>query len=134
MKRRPIYRWKSFWLGVLVLGFLLWVWAHSMGRASGFGMREGRECADVFVFDGDFTAISYEDLVATPRKMWGYSELRKRPTFVLPKWAFRLRYGALFYWVVFPLWVPVVGWLAVWGGWMVWRWRRVRGASAVAGE
>lgn len=28
---RPFYRWKSFWLGVLVLGFLGWAWAESTG-------------------------------------------------------------------------------------------------------
>jgi hypothetical protein len=30
MTRRPFYRWKSFWLGILVLGFLGWAWVRSM--------------------------------------------------------------------------------------------------------
>lgn len=29
MTPRPIYRWKSFWLGVCVLGFLGWAWERS---------------------------------------------------------------------------------------------------------
>ncbi|WP_341405153.1 hypothetical protein [Luteolibacter soli] len=31
MSARPIYRWKSFWLVVMVLGFLGWAWVRSMG-------------------------------------------------------------------------------------------------------
>ncbi|MEK7951502.1 hypothetical protein [Luteolibacter soli] len=30
--RRPLYRWKSFWLGVLVLFFIDWAWVRSMTR------------------------------------------------------------------------------------------------------
>jgi hypothetical protein len=32
MTARPIHRWKSFWLGVLVLSFLGWAWVRSMHR------------------------------------------------------------------------------------------------------
>jgi len=30
MTPRPIYRWKSFWLGVILLLFLAWSWERSM--------------------------------------------------------------------------------------------------------
>ena len=30
MTPRPPYRWKSFWLGLFVLGFLSWAWTKSM--------------------------------------------------------------------------------------------------------
>ena len=30
---RPIYRWKSFWLGILVLTFLCWTWSNSFQKA-----------------------------------------------------------------------------------------------------
>jgi hypothetical protein len=29
---RPIYRWKSFWFGVLVVGFLGWAWVRSLNH------------------------------------------------------------------------------------------------------
>ena len=29
----PFYRWKSFWLGLLVLAFLIWSWIASIGAA-----------------------------------------------------------------------------------------------------
>jgi len=34
MKPRPLIKWKSFWLGILVLVFLGWSWARSMQRIS----------------------------------------------------------------------------------------------------
>ena len=35
MTPRPLYRWKSFWLGALVLAFLGWAWIRSMGHVDG---------------------------------------------------------------------------------------------------
>lgn len=35
MRPRPFYRWRSFWLGVLVLGFLGWGWGKSIKANSG---------------------------------------------------------------------------------------------------
>jgi hypothetical protein len=34
MTPRPFHRWKSFWFGVLILAFLGWVWASSVGYRS----------------------------------------------------------------------------------------------------
>jgi hypothetical protein len=34
MHPRPIYRWTSFWLGVLILLLLGWAWARSMAWSS----------------------------------------------------------------------------------------------------
>ncbi|MCW1887872.1 hypothetical protein OKA04_24250 [Luteolibacter flavescens] len=36
---RPLYRWKSFWLGVLVTGFLAWLGWRSMHYDEGFFVR-----------------------------------------------------------------------------------------------
>lgn len=36
MLPRPIHRWKSFWLGVLILVFLGWAWARSQHHLDGF--------------------------------------------------------------------------------------------------
>ena len=35
MAPRPLIKWKSFWLGILVLGFLGWAWVRSMARYDG---------------------------------------------------------------------------------------------------
>jgi hypothetical protein len=39
MTPRPIIRWKSFWFGFLMLGFLLFAWAVSMDSLRGAGVR-----------------------------------------------------------------------------------------------
>ncbi|MEK7954091.1 hypothetical protein [Luteolibacter soli] len=36
MPPRPLHRWKSFWLGILVLAFLGCGWVHSMSHTDGF--------------------------------------------------------------------------------------------------
>lgn len=39
MTRRPLHKWKSFWLGVLVLIFLAWAWGRSIEHWDGFSFR-----------------------------------------------------------------------------------------------
>ena len=34
MPPRPLHRWKSFWLGILILSFLGWAWTDSMRQES----------------------------------------------------------------------------------------------------
>src|SRR6218665_3773821 len=48
MSQRPIYRWKSFWLGMVVLCFLGWAWARSMKRMDAVRWRyvEGASYSD----------------------------------------------------------------------------------------
>jgi hypothetical protein len=38
MSRRPLYHWKSFWLGILVIAFLGWSWMTSMRNPGGIGV------------------------------------------------------------------------------------------------
>jgi hypothetical protein len=52
MKPRPFYRWKSFWLGVLVLAMLVGVIVFLRGRAALNSQRLARSPA------GDFTAFA----------------------------------------------------------------------------
>lgn len=42
MPPRPIYRWKSFWLGIFILAFLGWGWIRATGHVEGVvWMRKG---------------------------------------------------------------------------------------------
>jgi hypothetical protein len=41
MTPRPIYRWKSFWLGGVVLVFLGWAWVRSMERSEDVTVMKG---------------------------------------------------------------------------------------------
>ena len=38
---RPLYRWKSFWLGLAVLAFLGWAWGKSTNHRSGVAWLSG---------------------------------------------------------------------------------------------
>jgi hypothetical protein len=44
MKPRPFYRWKSFWLGVLTLGFLCWAWVRAMSHCDTMKVYLGETC------------------------------------------------------------------------------------------
>ena len=57
MKPRPLIKWKSFWLGILVLGFLGWGWNRSVSdgekvywSSSGGTVREVSHRAGVFTY------------------------------------------------------------------------------------
>jgi hypothetical protein len=60
MKPRPINRWKSFWLGVLILVFLGWAWArsgHQMDylQAPRFFLRQASGELTAFLWNDDST-------------------------------------------------------------------------------
>ena len=39
MTPRPLYRWKSFWLGLIAIAFLCWAWSISMERYTTIHLR-----------------------------------------------------------------------------------------------
>ena len=41
MKPRPLYRWKSFWFGVLIIVFLVWGWIRSSTHADYLSWKQG---------------------------------------------------------------------------------------------
>jgi hypothetical protein len=61
MPPRPIHRWKSFWLGILVIVFLGWAWARSIhfGEMVLFGVPAGPSNAIIGQSGGmvSFTAL-----------------------------------------------------------------------------
>jgi hypothetical protein len=45
MRPRPLIKWKSFWLGILVLGFLAFAWVRSMNSGDSLSWCDSRgEC------------------------------------------------------------------------------------------
>ena len=49
---RPIYRWKSLWLGVFVLGFLCWAWRDSFHRAPGVARFQSGQVSQLIHIQG----------------------------------------------------------------------------------
>ena len=48
MTPRPLYRWRSFWLGVLVLAFLGWAWARARSHEDIVSLRPGTKALYTF--------------------------------------------------------------------------------------
>lgn len=147
MERRAFYRWKSFWLGVLVLACLGWAWARSMEwdsgvtweypRGNGHGMSAWQAKGGVCVtwdsyrppdVDGMWhwkTAIPVMDALADePLDGIGLEEqlMRERARIgsgLFPKGL--VVEGAV---VRVAHWVLWLAFFLAWSGWLVWRWWR----------
>jgi hypothetical protein len=125
---RPLYRWKSFWFGVLVIGFLGWAWFRSTTMA------------DYLLMDwpaGEFAQVHH-----TSGRMKIYRSL-KAPVFSSPEFKF-MEDAAEVESLKLPLgiryspfsegssilsvthWFVILLFLVPWSGWLVWRWRRMK--------
>jgi hypothetical protein len=117
MKPRPFYRWKSFWLGILVLLFLGWAWRDSMRFET---------LAQVAGPIGKFEVSRLEGTTFVYERSTGFSEseLSRQPRLTTAKvmagnlsWAgircFRVRDVPVF-----------LSFLALWSAWLFWHWKR----------
>ena len=131
MMPRPVYRWKSFWLGVLVLVFLGWGMMRSRGWTEslwwnynadgdfavlwhGLGRCGFSTGSDSFSFDGA-AGIDF------------HSEEKLRSPFSGPE-ALMLGLDESIHWEC-AIWMVVLMFFIVWCGWLMWRWRRMRRAG-----
>jgi len=147
MQPRPLYRWKSFWLGVLVLGFLGWAWWISYK----FSTRVSYWHVDVIHCEGytgirvsEWVALDYFSHERVEDDAWA-SRIIPMPFFVrglerdrgpqtwrgeatyreFHEWAYRSMLPerrALF----LPHWLLIATFLVVWTAFLAWRWRRMR--------
>ena len=128
MTLRPLYRWKSFWFGILILLFLAWGWIRSMGSG------------DYIAIDGKLEELARLD------QSGGYIAVvweSDTPIFSLPEMPVAWMFGrdhARWFPKAFKHDSPVDGWRSVaiahwclillflltWGAWLAWRWRRLR--------
>jgi hypothetical protein len=124
MRTRPVIRWKSFWFGILVLGFLGWAWWDSTRietlltvppRAMKLGVyRMGG--ASYFVHgthvEGYWRGVPRVSAAELEENLKSVEAVRPG-----------MRH------VKVPDALVLVAWLALWGGWLVWRWRVARRMS-----
>lgn len=133
MHPRPLYRWKSFWLGLLVLAFVSWAWVRSMhridditysaptssiswGASTGFGTLLLGWLHDPFAPDG--LRFSSSRINVERGSTW------------LPNAIF-LEGGAGEGWQNFSIahWFFILLFLVPWTGFLLWRVRRMRHAG-----
>ena len=66
MTRRPVIRWKSFWLGLLMLGFLGCAWVRSVGHLDEVAVAVRSSMVVANCASGEIAVTRY------PRKMRGW--------------------------------------------------------------
>ena len=130
MSPRPLHRWKSFWLGLLVLAFLGWAWVRSThhmdyvsyktstssitwAAGTGFGAVRLGWSDDPFAPDG----LSFSSYRSNPA--WGSTWFPE---------AILLDGGADESWQNFSIayWFLILLFPVPWAGFLLWRIRRMR--------
>ena len=125
MHPRPVYRWKSFWFGVVVLAFLGWSWIRSMGAGDYLAWKgtmdevvridqSGGRIAVVWVREDPIFSLPEMPLA----KHGGGSGMRWFPR--------AFRYGSPvdgWNWIALAHWFMILLFLLAWCGWLTWRWR-----------
>lgn len=131
MKARPVWRWKSFWLGVLVLCFLGWAWWEGYAWLTNVHWSDSDRWVGACHEKG-VTMMYSMDVSALGNTSSGW-EWQRQSTASYPEGrSFRGYMEGLA-----EAGLPVVYWrvrdavvfsscLALWVGWLVWRWRRAR--------
>jgi len=125
MHPRPLYRWKSFWLGVLVLGFIGWAWWDSFQRElMAYHVGNTHEVQLVRTEGASFVA-SGDDFVG---ELPGFG-VRYPAGIGMERWkgVWEL-YGVRHHRI--PDALVFFSFLGLWGGWLAWRWRRMRRATS----
>jgi hypothetical protein len=118
MRPRPLYRWKSFWLGLFVACFLAWACWDSMSFQSGLALRLGGGTQSCVRHTGS-TYFLYG--TPAPSTFW-----RMRVTYPASHLESSLeaikgpRAGS----VKVPDFVSFVCFLGLWSAWLFWHWKR----------
>jgi hypothetical protein len=127
MTPRPFYRWKSFWLGVSGLVFLLSAWAFSMGHRTLVG----------FGYDRAWTVSQVQGEVLVcwssqgwPDRMHFYTRVNEMSPEALRAHKDEVvaasRIYGQFRCVVIPHWLVILLFVGLWLGFLAWRWRRMK--------
>ena len=150
MQPRPLYRWKSFWLGVLVLGFLGWAWCisyHSRTGAyfKGYALTQGEGYTLTVLVPGsglpsesNFRHVEVLGRLYSPQILPPPFIVRGQglPAMKSP-FVDQVNYRTNMEWmyrslpkdrvaVCLPHWLIVLAFLIPWTAFLAWRWRRMR--------
>jgi hypothetical protein len=130
MTPRRIIHWKSFWLGIVVMGFLVWGW---LGTRTQTAMLY---CiADDWIYAAGSGSSSVHIAIHPHTGMpseWGFDKMpspEEDPPCFAPAfengWIGEGPQGAEGY-IAVAYWVVVLAFVVLWVVFLGWRWRRVR--------
>jgi hypothetical protein len=134
MHPRPLHRWKSFWLGLLVLNFLGWAWVRSMSHHEGirwfhgdWGAMVGQGSDGVAIYVGDRPSALSEGLY-----IWNGPDHKRaakrfgRPFHFSPWLGVQIHgHPVLASKLLLAHWFLILLFLVPWAGFLFWRVRRM---------
>lgn len=133
MPPRPFHRWKSFWLGLLILAFLGWAWVRSTHRIDDISYKASTS-SKTWVASIGFGAVllGWSDDPFAPDGL-NFSSYLPNPSWVdtwFPE-ATTLQGGADVGWqnIRIAHWFLILLFLIPWAGFLFWRVRRMRRAG-----
>jgi hypothetical protein len=122
MPPRPLYRWKSFWFGVLVIAFLGWAWVRSNYYVETVSFR-----APAVSKTGIVGNWSNKLHLRCRSSNWGEPEglnVRSHREVRVSHW-FPEAVDESWPGVSIAHWFLLLLFLVPWAGWLAWRWRRL---------
>ena len=133
MKPRPLYRWKSFWLGLIVLGFLGWAWVRSMTNLESLNWT-GKEVS-VGVINVSAKAEFYCEKSSALKPSWfSFSQndfVDRSPEWFPPAlqrnsyFLKRSKVQVSEVWIAH--WSFILLFSLLWSAWLFWHWKREQG-------
>ena len=137
MTPRRLIRWKSFWFGILVLGFLGWAWAFSLQHYSAIQSNSPLGWITVAQFEGDAALLAGRD-----GQQWEFSTSNSEVAHDPEKYSQALTYHRALWQSVVPSRAVLVAshaslvlfFLIPWSAFLAWRWQRQRKAHRLSNE
>jgi hypothetical protein len=127
---RPLHRWKSFWLGIIVLLFLGWSWNRSLDRNEGFILVPWQPWNLTCEHVRGAMKVTLGTRLLPPGRRIEYFNYSYSPT---AKLSHLLTRPALTWRKTFRSWSVLIGhgplmlcFLVPWASFLAWRWRRQR--------
>lgn len=130
MSPRPLHRWKSFWLGLLVLIFLGWAWQRSIRHLDSFGIANSAGSVGGLVYQRDSTVILTAP--GTMRILPGtrlFTILLPYPRnypLIPPPLSVGRNASQPYHTIIIAHWLLVLLFFVPWVGFLLWRVRRMR--------
>ena len=137
MTPRPLYKWKSFWLGILVLGFLGWAWLANVRTEYNVGYREylgtgglsgwvaGSCLGSVYVSSYSSPPRGFSSRAPASGFHWLHEALDPdEPTIYFARSPFGNVHERNYREWTVAWWMVVLGYTSVWSAWLFFHWKR----------